>query len=439
MKRIFTNNLRNLFAAAILITSAYITQAATYRTLTSGTWNDVVSVWSTDGITPCGCSPTTGPGDIVIIDHNITATTNITMNSAMLTVNAAGSINSTARLNVNSGSVATFIGLGTFKRMDVDATSTVNIFAVPFTVTSRMEIYGTVNIDGGYLLMTSGNMTVHPGATMNTINSGKVDIDGGNISNSGTFNICATCCFTTSGNWRNEVGGTVTGSGSATTTNGNMGNNGSWDINVTWCSAGSDFGMPSPEDCTNANATCGIILLPVELSAFDVELNGSGNPYLTWQTTTERDNDFFNVIRSSDGAEWEVVGTVQGVGTTTETTNYDFTDFDAENGVNYYRLEQVDFNGEKSYSEAVSALVQGATPVVFPNPASQDEIVRITNLSDESGQIEVMDATGKITLVQDIREYSNEVEISGYDLRPGMYIVRISQGQEQEPIRMVIQ
>ena len=106
MKRIFTNNLRNLFAAAILITSANITQAATYRTLTSGTWNDVVSVWSTDGITPCGCSPTTGPGDIVIIDHNITATTNITMNSAMLTVNAAGSINSTARLNVNSGSVA---------------------------------------------------------------------------------------------------------------------------------------------------------------------------------------------------------------------------------------------------------------------------------------------------------------------------------------------
>ena len=84
-------------------------------------------------------------------------------------------------------------------------------------------------------------------------------------------------------------------------------------------------------------------------------------------------------------------------------------------------------------------MVQGATPVVFPNPASQDEIVRITNLSDESGQIEVMDATGKITLVQDIREYSNEVEISGYDLRPGMYIVRISQGQEQEPIRMVIQ
>ncbi len=77
---------------------------------------------------------------------------------------------------------------------------------------------------------------------------------------------------------------------------------------------------------------------------------------LFWITESENNNDYFDVERSIDGIDFKKIGTVKGAGNTDHQTQYFTMDEDPFTGVNYYRLKQVDFNGEFEYSESKTHL-----------------------------------------------------------------------------------
>lgn len=85
--------------------------------------------------------------------------------------------------------------------------------------------------------------------------------------------------------------------------------------------------------------------LPIELLSF------TGEPYnnnvmLEWSTASEYNNDYFFIEKSTDGYQWSKISQVEATGNSTVTMNYMVFDTEPKKGINYYRLTQVDFDGQ---------------------------------------------------------------------------------------------
>lgn len=102
------------------------------------------------------------------------------------------------------------------------------------------------------------------------------------------------------------------------------------------------------------------VALPIELLSFNGTPLAEGNE-LRWVTASETNNSHFIVERSVDGVAYESLATVPGAGTTSSPTHYKFLDQDAPGGVSYYRLLQVDLNGDAEYHDVV-AITRTFTP-----------------------------------------------------------------------------
>jgi hypothetical protein len=110
----------------------------------------------------------------------------------------------------------------------------------------------------------------------------------------------------------------------------------------------------APIDMSNPNQ---IVLrveaaLPIELAEFKGAKIDERTNLLTWRTASESDNRGFEVQRSSNGTDWRPLGFVPGSGTSTSPQHYDFYDNDPAFGMNYYRLRQMDFDGNTSFSKS---------------------------------------------------------------------------------------
>lgn len=116
----------------------------------------------------------------------------------------------------------------------------------------------------------------------------------------------------------------------------------------------NDFDVPAGVSILNVDAgikVCGTV--PVTLLGFTAALHNR-EVLTSWQTTAEINNDYFIVERSNDAVNFGPIGQVDGNGTTSLPHNYSLIDPHPFNGMNYYRLKQVDFDGNYSYSNVVA-------------------------------------------------------------------------------------
>jgi hypothetical protein len=174
--------------------------------------------------------------------------------------------------------------------------------------------------------------------------------------------------------------------------------------------------------------------LPVELIRFTAEKNG-GNISLNWATSSEINNAGFEVQRSADGVEFSAIGYVKGNGTTQNLNSYSFIDETPLNGVNYYRLKQIDFNGTFEYSPVVA---EQHTPALiisaYPNPAREYFMVESSMPIEK---ITIMNAMGVVISVPTETSYDRTI-IRTSDLRPDTYFVQVTQGSQVQIIRFIV-
>ena len=115
--------------------------------------------------------------------------------------------------------------------------------------------------------------------------------------------------------------------------------------------------------------------LPITLISFDGELMGSDfdlKTKLNWEVASQLNNDYFIVEHSIDGYVWEEVDIIMGDGTTSKFMTYESIHENPINGYNYYRLTQVDYDGQYETFKPIS---------LFVNTFGEREfIVRKTNL-----------------------------------------------------------
>ncbi|MEH0157249.1 hypothetical protein V6R21_24260 [Limibacter armeniacum] len=88
-----------------------------------------------------------------------------------------------------------------------------------------------------------------------------------------------------------------------------------------------------------------VTVLPVELIFFNAR-HQDGKVELFWATASEEGNDYFEIQRSTDGQSFEVIGAIEGSGNSQTRIDYEFTDEQPPKGTLYYRLKQVDYNGQ---------------------------------------------------------------------------------------------
>jgi len=168
------------------------------------------------------------------------------------------------------------------------------------------------------------------------------------------------------------------------------------------------------------------VTLPVTLLDYNATLQNTGVVKLQWQTAAETDNKEFIISRSVDGQQFNVLGRVASFGNTTTGNNYVFNDKKPVNGINYYRLEQKDFDGKKT-DLGVRVLNVSLTDNkvdIYPNPTQ--DIVNVTFVAGIYNQIQLIDINGKILKQISLSSSTTQTTISLDNLASGTYLLKFN-------------
>jgi hypothetical protein len=174
--------------------------------------------------------------------------------------------------------------------------------------------------------------------------------------------------------------------------------------------------------------------LPVELVSFEASCIHN-KVVVDWVTSAQYNNDYFSVERSSNGTDFEIVGTLKGGGTLTRKMNYSFIDETPLEGLTYYRLQQYDFDGsQKTYP--IRAVTCGGdsemAPRIYPNPTTGD--FTIAGVSPGT-QVWIYDQLGLLLYNQTCRQSYQKFFLH---LPNGVYFVKVENAPSR-PFKLVIQ
>ncbi len=180
--------------------------------------------------------------------------------------------------------------------------------------------------------------------------------------------------------------------------------------------------------------------LPITLDYFEAKPDQNrGLVNLDWKTISEQNNDYFVVERSRDAINWQELLKVDGAGNSSSPITYHEEDQKPLIGLSYYRLKQVDEDGEITYTapQAVN-FYKDAISKLFPNPVSSDLNIDYYSVREGTVTIEILDVHGQI-VHQSRREVSkknNQLHLSCDHLNNGIYILRISSEYSTVPTQM---
>ncbi len=209
--------------------------------------------------------------------------------------------------------------------------------------------------------------------------------------------------------WENKGNGTgsVTASGMLLTGN-----------STTTC--GSPMAISNFSPFTLASVSSGTVL-PVTWLSFEVADKPNFNQ-LSWSTASERNNDHFNILKSIDGVTFEKIGEIKGSGTTTEKNDYAFEDFQIQDGISYYQLEQVDTDGKASKSELKSVYRNSSAVLIAPNPAN--EWVKFSSNHSDFNAITFFNINGHVVINEQF-ESTFQRQIDLKNLAQGVYFYEV--------------
>lgn len=187
------------------------------------------------------------------------------------------------------------------------------------------------------------------------------------------------------------------------------------DFNAT----GSDDGLGIDNFSIQGN-------LPILLTYFEIS-NIQNKINIHWTTTSEYNNALFDIEHSMDGKNFEKIASILSAGNSNEEIRYAFIDEHPIQGINYYRLKQVDFNGQFTYSPIRSIRWNKNNPLSIHYNASQ---LSLKIEESFSGELHMFDTYGRMILNQNIDCTGNCSIPIPESLNSGMYLVQLKQSNE---------
>ncbi|MEM6272305.1 MAG: T9SS type A sorting domain-containing protein [Bacteroidota bacterium] len=427
-----------IVALLIGIFSANGLFGTTWYTINPGTYLNSTNVWSLDGTTACGCTPgfnIGGPFDSVFVRHDIVLDSDVRLNGrSEFFVDPNASLIGPHDLLVAN---ASFTNRGDLSVVDVTLFLGGHLFAIENTNLSgtltnneaRVELSGSMNVDGDFLNRSGGFVQIFANATMYV---------GNGYLNDGVTDIAPGGCVNIIADFTNPNRGNVSGGGYIRSFN-NIENNGFWEPTVSWCAEGQGRNLPTQPNCVN----CGT--LPVELLAFDAVYHSDVQEIsLQWSTSYELNNDYFTVERSTDGQHFDLVSVVPGSANATNGARYSALDQAPLPGEVIYRLRQTDKDGAEKVIGLALVNASGPTRTdvqVYPNPFSDRVQFSVRGSESARLSVNVRDLHGRLLHTQQIEDaaYYHHGEITLGHLAAGTYLLELHSGTASEVRKLIKQ
>jgi len=161
--------------------------------------------------------------------------------------------------------------------------------------------------------------------------------------------------------------------------------------------------------------------LPVTWKYFTGNVN-KAHVSLKWATESETNASVFNIQRSKDAVTFETIGTVAAAGESKSMREYLFDDSSLENGIYYYRLQQLDIDGSYEFTRIISLKVNERTEIkIYPNPVSE----RLNIQSEiEINSVEIINSMGIKSYTKSPKTHFFNLEMVNFT--PGLYIIKIN-------------
>ena len=365
-----------------------------------------------------------------------------------------GEINVSGTLLINSGSKNKDEDLNrTILSITGDNTSDVNVGLIDLRGESVIKI-----LDGAGLISegpTNYNGNSSRIDVWGFFRTSKVDIQGGSSHQLNSFGdaeiivegdivLGGTSDITFNGNSQVDIGGDIVNSGAAKI----IAND---NAKVHYC--GIIKTPTNAEEKDNGKFLNQCRILQVSYYYIKSEFLPNRNASkINFATIKEWENSHFEIERSVEaGQNFQRIGTLQGAGWKDSITEYEFVDenLPLSGGDIFYRIRQVDFNGQSSVSKVLGVQIPKIPTTTgawraYPNPSISGSTITLA-LIDKSGYAE-----GKIQItVSDFRgitqtyTVSKPEEVSAVlnshleNARPGMYITQVFWGSKSEQIKLI--
>jgi hypothetical protein len=167
-------------------------------------------------------------------------------------------------------------------------------------------------------------------------------------------------------------------------------------------------------------------ILPVELMSFNA-YKSENEVHVKWVTAMELDNDYFEVQRSSDGIDFEVIQIIDGFGTSNEAHEYFTEDLNPIPGNSYYRLRQVDFDGQNETFSPVAVNYQEECIKDLHISQSDNQNTIVFNSSTEKEYtILLSDNLGRIIRHENMKAMKGSNSFILPSLQSGIYHITIA-------------
>ncbi len=279
---------------------------------------------------------------------------------------------------------------------------------------------GTLDVTGAYSQTGTFDIYIGPTKTEHTTLSVT-----GVFTPGGTFTVTNVGGYTPLGGDNAII---VTSSGAIGSTYDNASHN-DWIAN---------YNLPASGNFTISYSTP----VPVELIFFLAKVD-ENRVKLEWKTASESNNEGFYIERcrmpdSRYLKDWETLGFVAGKGTSMEPQKYQCTDLLPHKGINYYRLKQMDFDGQSEYSDIVSIAFRGDDTVkdvvIYPNPVQHGSLG--VYLPVEKATLQLYDAVGKLVHQQEVS--GTTATINTENVAAGIYWLEVISAGERWVEKVVV-
>jgi len=187
--------------------------------------------------------------------------------------------------------------------------------------------------------------------------------------------------------------------------------------------------------CIYIDNVCATSVVPVEFGKIDTRKSGTSIEVL-WSTLSEINNQQFEIERSYDGIDFMFVEAISGAGNSNTEISYSFVDnqFEKTQSVVYYRIKQVDFDGNFAYSNILSVRNDVAATIIskfgYDNVALQ---IEIDATEDTTSEIILSDMQGRTIYNAShfFNKGKNNLEVIKSNLAGGLYVISVrTEGQD---------